>query len=155
MNSGIPLYQAIKDNDIERVKTLLSEGVDINIMDNYRETPLFKAAQNGKTEIVKLLLENGANPELSDGHNTPLLAAIEYFRFSNIDVISELANVATTENLKRALEVAKKRNNKEVIDLLTAKGITEGGRRKKRKTNKKRKSSKRRKTIRKGRKRRC
>ena len=154
MNSGIPLYQAIKDDDIERVKLLLSQGVDINIRDNYGETPLFKAAQNGKTKIVKLLLDKGANPELSDGHNTPLLAAIEYFRFSNIDVISELANVATTENLKRALEVAKKRNNEKVIDLLT-KGITEGGRRKKRKTNKKRKSSKRRKTIRKGRKRRC
>ena len=60
MNSGIPLYEAIKNNDIELVKLLLIQGVDINIRDNYGETPLFKAAQNGKTEIVKLLLDKGA-----------------------------------------------------------------------------------------------
>ncbi len=58
------LFQAIKVNDIERVKRILARGVDLNIAGEHGDTPLHVAARYGRLEIVKYLIGNGAEANI-------------------------------------------------------------------------------------------
>jgi len=55
------LLEAIMDGDIERAKSLIDAGADVNARDIDGWTPLMYAALNGHTEIVELLIESGAD----------------------------------------------------------------------------------------------
>lgn len=52
--------------DIEMLRYLISEGVDVNTIDNEGNTPLYLAARNKDLEAISFLLENGANPDQSN-----------------------------------------------------------------------------------------
>lgn len=54
------LIQAIHENDIEHVRSLIANGADVNAVD-YFKTALGVAAGEGHTDMVKLLIEHGAN----------------------------------------------------------------------------------------------
>lgn len=72
-----PLLRAAADGDIEKVKMLVEQGVDVNTFAHGDGTALFLAIQHSHIEVAELLLQNGADPNLgsrSDGY--PLLAAI-------------------------------------------------------------------------------
>lgn len=68
------LLSAILENDLEAVKTIISEGGDVNI--RYCETcisPVHVAAYMGNDEILKYLLMNGAVADSEDRYGrTPL-----------------------------------------------------------------------------------
>lgn len=54
------IWYAAQYNDLDRVKTLLSNGVAATMQDSAGYTALHYAARNGHTEICRTLLENGA-----------------------------------------------------------------------------------------------
>ncbi|WP_295158251.1 ankyrin repeat domain-containing protein [uncultured Brachyspira sp.] len=55
------LMENIKNNDIEKVKTLLREGINLDLYNiNYQMSPLIYAAKLGNAEIVNELLDFGA-----------------------------------------------------------------------------------------------
>lgn len=72
-------YFAIIKGDISQVESLLQNGIDPNIRDEYGDTPLHVASRWGHVEIVKLLLNYGADPYSENVYgNTPLhIAAFE------------------------------------------------------------------------------
>ena len=73
------IFEAIGNNNINRVKELLESGVDVNSQTEYGDTPLHVACEKNKIEIVKLLLQNSnidVNVEDEYG-NTPLYIACE------------------------------------------------------------------------------
>ncbi|PTB55274.1 hypothetical protein M431DRAFT_43331, partial [Trichoderma harzianum CBS 226.95] len=52
-----PLWWSVRNSDISIVKLLLDEeDIDVNMKNNYNQTPLWWAARNGDVETVKLLL---------------------------------------------------------------------------------------------------
>lgn len=55
------LVKAAKDGDIETVKKLISQKVNVNAMYYDETSALMFAAMNGHIEIVNLLIENNAN----------------------------------------------------------------------------------------------
>ena len=63
MNS---LEHAVACGDHAKVKTLLDEGADPNIVGNDNETPLHRAVNAGHHTIVETLLACGADPNLVD-----------------------------------------------------------------------------------------
>jgi ankyrin repeat protein len=70
--------QAIADNNIERVKELLSAGAELEpkCPANAICKPLAFAAARGRLEIVKLLLEAGADPNGKNAYgDTPFMVA--------------------------------------------------------------------------------
>lgn len=60
------LIQAASDGSIERVATLLSRGVNVNVTDRWGWTALSMAAYGGHETIAKLLLACGAEIETTD-----------------------------------------------------------------------------------------
>lgn len=62
------LILAVKKGNLETVKLLISDGVDINQQNELGITALMEAAHNGHLEIVKLLVNNRANIDL-EGSN--------------------------------------------------------------------------------------
>jgi len=84
------LFDAIKENNINKAQELIDSGIDVNAQakvneeDEFTQTPLLVAISNGKNEIAQLLLENGANPNArsinldtpSEEGITPLIRAI-------------------------------------------------------------------------------
>jgi len=61
------LIWAIKNDDIELAKLLIDRDANVNVQDNYGNTPLSMAAEKGNKEIVKLLIEKGA--DVNGGHS--------------------------------------------------------------------------------------
>jgi len=57
------LHKAVADGDIERVKSLIAKGVDINARDNEGRTALTLAKENEHNEIVVLLRMNEAKED--------------------------------------------------------------------------------------------
>ena len=72
------LFQAVIDNDINQVRSLLQQGVDANTRDKLGQTPLMVLAFNhDNTEIAQALLNGGADIEAKDDKgDTPLAEAL-------------------------------------------------------------------------------
>lgn len=73
------IHDAVKTNDLEKVKALLSENSEtVDLRDEKNRTPLHHAAQNGYPEIAELLIDHGANVNAEDNlKQTPRDLAIE------------------------------------------------------------------------------
>jgi N-ethylmaleimide reductase len=68
-NLDTELIQAVQNNQLSVVQSLLAIGANVNIRDRNAKghlTPLMIAAQQGNTEMVKLLLDSGADPYMLD-----------------------------------------------------------------------------------------
>ena len=54
----LELHQAVVSGDVEKVKSLISEGADVNFKSRISWTPLHAAVRNRRKAIVELLIDN-------------------------------------------------------------------------------------------------
>ena len=119
------LNQAVVDGDLARVKTLLSEGADVNSKNRMGWTLLHTAIRNKQTEIVTMLIDKGADIKAKDNRGrTTLHFAVES---GQKDVVEILIAKGVDINIMdgradNALSLAKKNNQKEIADLLVKNG---------------------------------
>lgn len=65
------IFDYVKENNIEKVKKLLANGVDVNVKNSYGQTPLFCVANS--LDMTKVLINYGADINIKDDEgNTPL-----------------------------------------------------------------------------------
>lgn len=68
----------ISTTDVNRIKELIKNGVNINVQDQYGNTALIVASANGRVNVVKELLKLGANPNIENkDKTTPLSFSLE------------------------------------------------------------------------------
>lgn len=91
------LTKAILANDLETVKRLINQGVELNF--SYDTTPLALAASLGNLEIVQLLIEGGANINLQmeDEGDTALMVASLYGHY---EVVKRLVEAGADVNIQ-------------------------------------------------------
>jgi serine/threonine-protein phosphatase 6 regulatory ankyrin repeat subunit B len=56
-NRQTELNAAARDGDIGRVRQLLDNGVDVNSLDNSKNTALHYAASEGKADVTAILIQ--------------------------------------------------------------------------------------------------
>jgi ankyrin repeat protein len=72
------LIKSVRNGNLDNVKDLLSQGADINCVDELGDRPLTVAIENQNFNLVEQLLENSANVDATDGNRrTPLMLAME------------------------------------------------------------------------------
>ncbi|WP_422079361.1 ankyrin repeat domain-containing protein [Ulvibacterium sp.] len=84
------LLSAVRHGDMQRVKTLVQRGANVNVMVRGDGTPLTNAITHKYFEIAEFLLNNGADPNLgtqADGYPLWLAAAA-----NNMELIQLLAD---------------------------------------------------------------
>jgi len=123
--NATPLHDAAKKGNLEEIKLLLQQGVDVNAKDKEGITPLYLAAGQGHLEVAKLLIKKGAKINIkNESGNTPLhWAAYE----EQIEVVKLLiengAKIhAKTNDGWTSVGWAAFKDNKELIKFLIEKG---------------------------------
>lgn len=90
--TSLKLLEAVREDDLVKVRYLISKGEDVNERSSDGLTPLLLASRSGKDEILKVLLEHGANVNIIDyfmkstpahkagymGHDKTLKLLIDY-----------------------------------------------------------------------------
>lgn len=61
--------EATRQGDLEQVRRLLEQGVDIDSKDEHGQTALMHAAHEGRTELVRLLIDRGADMNVTAKYN--------------------------------------------------------------------------------------
>ena len=125
---ALELHQAIFDGDIEKVKSLLSSGVDINSLNRENWTPLHTAINQKNIEIVQLLLDRDANLNLiSSQGETPLHFAVKSGQKDIVELlIAKGADVNIVSMMgENALSLSRKGGYTEITELLLKHGAKE------------------------------
>lgn len=61
--------RAIREGDVEELRTLLARGADIDDKDRYGQTALMRASHNGQIEVVRILVDSGAELDTTAKYN--------------------------------------------------------------------------------------
>ncbi|XP_057321936.1 ankyrin-1-like [Microplitis mediator] len=141
------LHIAIIQNNYEKIKNLIENGVDINDTSYFKKTPLTVAAEENNKPVVELLLENGTKPEgaailaaiknnnlelfkilIDTGVNIPLSALVKlmdviYTGEYRKSLFPRGTNVNRVNRDSGALQLPTSRNNEEFVKLLIKKGV--------------------------------
>jgi ankyrin repeat protein len=115
------LVEAIESGNVEVVKKLIEEGVNVNLSRN-GVTPLMLAASKGNTEIAEVVLQAGVNINAKDDDGWTALhkaafaqagtAIIELLMQSGIDV------AALNNSKKTALMLAEEAKHRDIVSLM-------------------------------------
>ncbi|MHC4283440.1 MAG: ankyrin repeat domain-containing protein [Planctomycetota bacterium] len=82
------LHWAAYQGDLQQVRGLLKNDIDVNVTTGTGTTPLMAAAQAGHLDVVRQLVDSGAGIDLADKRgNTPLITAVV---FGQSDVAADL-----------------------------------------------------------------
>jgi outer membrane protein assembly factor BamB len=113
-------HEAAKKNDIETLRKLLIEGVDVNFQSKYGVTALTFACDAGNLEAVNILLENNADPNIKDSFYevTPFFWAIVQGNYEIIKSMVEHGGDISHPNILGLVNSA----DLEIIKLLIDKG---------------------------------
>jgi hypothetical protein len=127
-NEARTLHQAIVDGDIDKVKSLIAKGTDINVTNMLGGTPLHTAISKKQQAIAEFLISKGPDLNARDKQGrTPLFLAVET---DQKDIINLLLAKNVDVNViarggQNALSLAKSKEDKELTALLVDHGATD------------------------------
>ncbi|PCG18900.1 ankyrin repeat domain-containing protein [Brachyspira sp. G79] len=113
--------EAVRENNIEMVKYLLSIGQDIDAQRFYDgfwvDSPLKVAAENGYIEMAKFLIDEGANLNSADDY---MLYAYNNYDITKLLVDNDIFNLNTNTTREEAITLAKNSKYHEIEKLLSS-----------------------------------
>jgi hypothetical protein len=122
------LREAIVRGKVDFVRALLEAGADANAADRSGNTPLIEAIKRDRLELVKALLAAGADTDMQDKDGyTPLMHAAALGRLDAARLLVERGEksiAVKNKNGKTALDIAKKKGQQEIVQILLEHGAT-------------------------------
>ncbi|MBV5278837.1 MAG: ankyrin repeat domain-containing protein, partial [Campylobacteraceae bacterium] len=104
------IADAVTNSDIKAIEFLLSNGADIEALDEFGHTGLMIAVKNGSTEIAKELIKKGANDKVLDENNRNLLHLAAYNNhkdllklFLEMGQTFDINNIEDIQNITKTL----------------------------------------------------
>jgi len=120
------IHLSAYQGDLDKVRSFLKEGTDVNAVDSYGATPLHYAARRGSKEVVEFLIVKGADVDVKDKRNlAPLHVAAAH---GHTDVVALLIDNAADIYAKgqwgyTPIYYAAWSEVTEVVELLLEKGV--------------------------------
>jgi uncharacterized protein len=117
-------HEAVRSGDIDRVRSVLDAGADINALDEHGQTALMNAVYWGNLDIAKLLIEHGAKlNHTAKWHLTALLLAVIGNRPQMVQLLIDAGADRSIRGSKgqfnfTPLEYARTRGFVEIIQIL-------------------------------------
>ncbi|KAG8529665.1 uncharacterized protein KY384_005146 [Bacidia gigantensis] len=97
---GTPLHFATYNGHLDLAVELISNGADVEALDDDSMTALHEAARQGRKDVVEILMEHGANVNTGDSNGgTPLSYAVRKGHRDVVEILMEHgANVNTGDS---------------------------------------------------------
>lgn len=117
--------EAIRNRDLQKVKTLVEAGADVNTVDIYGRTALFMATFNRDFDLVKYLIKKGANVNLRNSFGeTPLYIAAFFGDYNLVKyLIKKGADVnVITNDFDSAVAISERNGNYHIAKYLIKMG---------------------------------
>jgi ankyrin len=100
-----PLVYAVRANDLESVRILLTAGADVNQVTHYGWSPLLVATQNRYYQLGSFLLDHGADPNVANkGGWSPLYIAVDNRNIEGGDYPVRKPDMDTLEFIKKLID---------------------------------------------------
>lgn len=115
------LFDAVREGDIDRVRSFISKGTNVNIKNNVSCTPLHYAAEYGHLVVTELLIASSADVNAQTmNYLTPLHMAARRGHYNVVDLLIEKgADIkAKTKKGRTALDYATRSGYMDVVRLL-------------------------------------
>jgi ankyrin repeat protein len=119
------LHRAVHTGNVDMVKFLVSRGADVNVKDNYGQTPVQIAAQLDDVQIIIHLVSHGAEINIKNSiGKTPLHDAVAHDQFQIVNyLVSQDAEINAKDiNGRTPLHDAVFDNYTEISAYLVSKG---------------------------------
>jgi cytohesin len=115
-----PLMAATKKGQFEMVEKLLSEGIDANTADDYKNSVLQEAAIRGHKDIVLLLINNGADVNAKNKSGISIIGAVaEKGCLECFKILHEKgAKIHDNENSRNVFQIAAECGHVEILKYL-------------------------------------
>lgn len=120
-----PLHEAAAQGRLLALKTLIAQGVNVNLVTINRVSSLHEACLGGHVACAKALLENGAQVNGATVHGaTPLFSACCSGSAACVNVLLEFGAQAQPEvHLASPIHEAVKRGHRECMEILLANNV--------------------------------
>ncbi|MCJ7453956.1 MAG: ankyrin repeat domain-containing protein, partial [Wolbachia endosymbiont of Homalodisca vitripennis] len=125
------LFDAVKQNNLDKVKELINQGANINAQEKgiYGKKPIHIAAENNNKNIIEFLLSRGVSVNDTERvGNTPLHYAAWGGRLEAAEfLVNKGANIDAADAStygKKPVHVAAENNNKNIIEFLLNRGVS-------------------------------
>lgn len=121
------LIEAVSNIDLISLNVLLSEGANIDTVDQNGNTPLMIAAKIGNPRIVRILLAHDPDIEKKNSEgNTALMIAAEH---GQTFVVEQLIGKGASLNVKNRkgftpMEIARRNGHAAVVNVLNNEHVT-------------------------------
>jgi len=118
------VYQAIRANDLSRLKSLVTSRADANAADPSGETPLMSAAAAGSLDAMKFLVEQGAdvNAQNAFGSTALIWSATDLAKIRYLAEHGANVNAATKTGRTAAFVAAMSTPSAGIVKYLAARG---------------------------------
>jgi len=118
------LFFAIQYDLVDKVRSLIRDGSDVNFVTKRGDTPLLMALKLYRNDISIMLIKSGADINKKDGYGiTPIHICIDVFNIPMIEMlINQGANLNVTWNDLTPLALACKHQNEQIVDYLLGHG---------------------------------
>ena len=81
-------YRFVIAGDVHSVRCVLEAGVDVNMTNEYNQTPLYLACWRGHVDIIRLLLSWGADPSVHANGGMSCYNALQANGVDDLDLLS-------------------------------------------------------------------
>ena len=121
INDQERIFSAIRTNDLERVRSLINAGVNLDIVDNNQQSALIVALQAKHLEMSQMLLAQSTGLDTPDSNNVRPIHIAARNGYTDIVsyLISNSVDINATDHIgNTALIIATRHEDKHVMNLL-------------------------------------